>query len=162
METGAMIGGQILGMFNDENTRNLNNNNARDYDLLTRQRQEASQVRMLHNQYVEHNKMKSANLKADIDAYKENGMNVGLIYGGSGAGGTTTTSSGTSGGSAPISNGMGIIQGGQMGMQMTQLQADLDLKEAQADNLRAETENKRGVDREEAESRIKLNTQAVS
>ena len=136
--------------------------NSENFDILTRQRQEASQKRMLHNQYVEHNKMKSANLKADIDAYKENGMNVGLIYGGSGAGGTTTTSSGTSGGSAPTSNGMGMIQGGQMGMQMAQLQADLDLKEAQADNLRADAENKRGIEREEAGARIDSLTQGVS
>ena len=95
METGAMIGGQILGMVNDQITNQNNMGNSENFDILTRQRQEASQKRMLHNQYVEHNKMKSANLKADIDAYKENGMNVGLIYGGSGAGGTTTTSSGT-------------------------------------------------------------------
>ena len=158
----AMVGGQILGMMNDQMTNQNNMQNSESFDILTRQRQEASQVRMLHNQYVEHNKMKSANLKADIEAYKKNGMNVGLIYGGSGAGGTTTTSSGTNGGSAPTSNGMGIIQGGQMGMQMAQLQADLNLKDAQADNLRADAENKRGVDREEAESRIKLNTQGVA
>ena len=73
METAAMIGGQILGMMNDQFTNQNNMGNSENFDILTRQRQEASQKRMLHNQYVEHNKMKSENLKADIDAYKENG-----------------------------------------------------------------------------------------
>ena len=45
---------------------------------------------------------------------------------------------------------------------MAQLQADLDLKEAQADNLRADAENKRGIEREEAGARIDSLTQGVS
>ena len=54
------------------------------FDILSRQRQEESTVRMQHNAYLEHNRMKSANLKADLDALRKNGMNVGLMYGGSG------------------------------------------------------------------------------
>ena len=47
--------------------------------------QEESAVRMQHNAYLEHNRMKSANLKADLDALRANGMNIGLMYEGNGA-----------------------------------------------------------------------------
>ena len=59
-------------------------------------------------------------------------------------------------------SGEGLSRGTAMGIEMAQLRADLDLKEAQADNLRADAENKRGIEREEAGARIDSLTQGVS
>ena len=90
--------GGVLGMAQGTITNQNNQDWQNRFDIISRQRQEESAIRMQHNAYLEHNRMKSANLKADLDELRKNGMNVGLMYGGSGAGGQTTVSSGTSGG----------------------------------------------------------------
>ena len=78
-----------------------------------------------------------------------------------GGGGSATVSAGgsPSGGGYQQTNNAGM--GMQIGLQAMQQEASIDLMNAQADNLRADAENKRGIDREEAVSRIKLNTQGV-
>ena len=108
---------------------------------------------MQHNAYSEHNRMKRANLKADLDELRENGMNVGLMYGGSGAGGQTIVSSGISGGNPIPMSGEGLSRGTAMGIEMANINADLDLKAAQAEALRAEAANKRANTETEDKSR---------
>ena len=49
----------------------------------------------------------------------------------------------------------------QLGAQIAMQQAQIDLIKAQAKNVEADTENKVGIERDEAQSRIKLNTQGV-
>ena len=89
--------GGVLGMMQDTITNQNNQDWQNRFDILSRQRQEESAIRMQHNAYLEHNRMKEANLKADLDALRKNGMNIGLMYKGSGAGGQTIVSSGTNG-----------------------------------------------------------------
>ena len=49
----------------------------------------------------------------------------------------------------------------QIGAQIAMQQAQIDLIKAQEKNVEADTENKIGIERDEAQSRIKLNTQGV-
>ena len=135
--------GGVLGMMQDTITNQNNQDWQNKIDVLSRQRQEESAVRMQHNAYLEHNRMKEANLKADLDALRKNGMNVGLMYNGSGAGGQTIVSSGTSGGNPIPMSGEGLSRGTAMGIEMANVNADLDLKAAQAEALRADAANKR-------------------
>ena len=78
---------------------------------------------------------------------KEAGLNVGLMYAGAGGGGGATASSGSgnmdSGTAEPIS-GMGL----QLGLDAAAKAAQIELTKAQKDNVDADTENKRGADRE--------------
>lgn len=78
---------------------------------------------------------------------KEAGLNVGLMYGGVGGGGGATASSSSgnidSGKTEPIS-GMGL----QLGLDAATKAAQIELIKAQKDNVDADTENKKGADRE--------------
>ena len=130
--------GGVLGMMQYTITNQNNQDWQNRFDILSRQRQEESAVRMQHNAYLEHNRMKSANLKADLDALRKNGMNIGLMYEGNGAGGQTIASSGTNGGNPIPMSGEGLSRGTIMGIEMANVNADLDLKAAQAEALRAD------------------------
>ena len=78
---------------------------------------------------------------------REAGLNVGLMYGGVGGGGGATASSSSgnidSGRAEPIS-GMGL----QLGLDAATKAAQIELIKAQKDNVDADTENKKGADRE--------------
>ena len=73
------------------------------------------------------------------------GLNVGLMYGGNGAGGTLSSGSGGSatGGSAPIGENPGI-----MGIQLAQLESQVELNKALANKANAEATKTSGIDTE--------------
>jgi len=85
--------------------------------------------------------------------YENAGLNVGLMYGGSGAGATLSSGSGggAAGGSAPTQDNA-IGQAGKdlgiMGIQMAQLQSQVELNKALANKANAEATKTGGVDTE--------------
>ncbi len=77
------------------------------------------------------------NAKAQADHLKRAGLNVGLMYGGSGAGAPSE-------GANPMDM---ALRGAQTGLQA-------EMMKAQIDNINADTEKKRGIDTQEGEKRI--------
>ena len=99
--------------------------------------------------------------------YEKAGLNVGLMYGGSGAGGTLSSGSGggAAGGNAPTQDNV-IGQAGKdlgiMGIQMAQLQSQVELNKALANKANAEATKTGGVDTESTVAGIgltKMNTE---
>lgn len=88
------------------------------------------------------------NYENQVKHMKNAGLNVGLMYGGSGGGGATTGSQGggsATGGNAPVMElGQNLMQGAQ-----------LELIKAQAEKTRAEAENIAGVERENVATQTK-------
>ena len=75
------------------------------------------------------------NAKAQVEHYKQAGLNPGLMYGQSGAGGTTGSQGGGSaaGGQAPLMDiGASAMQGAMMKAQIDNINADTKLKDADA------------------------------
>lgn len=81
--------------------------------------------------------------KAQLNAYKENGLNTALMYEGGGAGGTTAIQSGGMP-SAPIAPNS--VEMGQFGLQSAQALANIELTKAQTANVEADTIKKAGAD----------------
>ena len=118
----------------------------------------ASKDLAMHNSNLAYEQWKRTGVGGQVKEIKKAGLNVGLMYGGSGPGGgtaqaSTPTVSGTPYNNMPI--GMDIA--GAM-----RTAAEIDLIQAEAENKRADTENKRGIEREEASARIDSLTQGVS
>lgn len=106
-----------------------------------------------------------------VQQMKEAGLNVGLMYsGGSTAGGGAGTIGSVpqaqSAGLAQAPNGQAKVQtqmmGAQLAMQAAQVEADIKLKKAQADNVDADTKRKLGVDTENVESQTAMNWAEVN
>jgi hypothetical protein len=95
------------------------------------------------------------NAENQVKHYEKAGLNVGLMYGGSGAGGTLSSGSGggATGGSAPIPESVGG-QLGMMGIQTQQMINQTELIKAQKENIEADTKlkledaNKKGTETE--------------
>lgn len=85
------------------------------------------------------------NAENQVRHYENAGLNVGLMYGGNGAGGTLSSGSGGSatGGSAPIGENPGI-----MGIQLAQLESQVELNKALANKANAEATKTSGIDTE--------------
>ena len=58
--------GGVLGMMQDTITNQNNQYWQNRFDILSRQRQEESAIRMQHNAYLEHNRMKEADRKSVV------------------------------------------------------------------------------------------------
>lgn len=95
------------------------------------------------------------NAENQVKHYENAGLNVGLMYGGSGQGGTLSSGSGggASGGSAPVPESVGG-QLGMMGIQTQQMINQTELIKAQKENIQADTKlkledaNKKGLEGE--------------
>lgn len=93
------------------------------------------------------------NAENQVRHYENAGLNVGLMYGGNGAGGTLSSGSGggAAGGSAPIPESVGG-QLGMIGIQTQQMINQTELIKAQKENIEADTRlknedaNKKGAE----------------
>lgn len=127
----AAIGG-VAGAVNDE--RQL-----RQQGRLQQQQIEGN-AQMLELQRQKEMKMwEDTNYSRQVEELKKAGLNPALLYGMSGGGGVTTGggSAGVSGGQASQSGGgeiMGMLQNAMMKTQMENIQADTELKKAEAAN----------------------------
>jgi hypothetical protein len=96
----------------------------------------------------------SNNMKNEMKQIKEMGLNPALMYsGGAGGGGGATTGSASagqasSGQAANAAEMMRTMKNPGMGMELAMMKSNIELNEAQAAKLRAEAENKAGVERE--------------
>ena len=101
----------------------------------------ASKDLAMHNSNLAYEQWKRTGVGGQVKEMKKAGLNVGLMYGGSGAGGGTAQAATPSVSGTPYNNmpqGMDIAGA-------IRTAAELDLIKAQADNLRADAENKRGL-----------------
>lgn len=119
---------------------------------LNQQGQEYQKELNLQGQKLAQENWDYTNAENQIKHYENAGLNVGLMYGGSGAGGTLSSGSGGSasgggavGGSAPTPENPGI-----MGIQLAQLQSQVELNKAMANKANAEAIKTAGVDTEVA------------
>lgn len=101
------------------------------------------------------------NIEAQLQHIKNAGMNPALMYGGTGPGGTLGNPSGTgvSGATAPMGQGLEI---GAMGIQLGLMEAQRKVLETQANKNQAEADKTKGIDTEEAQTRIASLTQGIS
>ena len=120
----------------------------------------ANKEQMKYNHDLQYEMWNKTSPAEQLKRLKEAGLNPALMYsnGGVGAGGSTMGSGG--GGSAGRSNAsdessrkIADIQFQGMALQNAKLKSELQLLNAQADNLNAQTEKTRGVDTEEAKYR---------
>jgi hypothetical protein len=124
---------------------------------------EQSNIRMMDEKLQRDQAMYDYTYKSQkdiVNELKEAGLNPALAYGSGGTmgGGGTTTSGAPSVGAGHASDEAAIRQARaaemQQGLSMGLMRAEKRLKEAQATNLEADAENKRGIEREEAGARI--------
>lgn len=117
-------------------------------NAVTGKQQEKQQERLTEQQIKAQAKMQNitnmqqldmwnkTNLPAQVQHAKDAGLNVGLFYGGAGAGGTT------GGGGAGVTGGTADGASERTGMGI-QLATQLALQQAQVENIKADTEKKK-------------------
>lgn len=114
-----------------------------DYNELAAQNAYQRQMEMYERSY------KDQSYEAMRKQMEDAGLSVGLMYGGSGSGGGQGSTSGAPQGQAAVSGGNAnasiadIIQMGGLGLQLKGLQKDLQLKDAQINEINATAEAKR-------------------
>lgn len=99
------------------------------------------------------------NYAAQRQQMEKAGLNVGLMYGQGGPGGTTQTPTGSVSGQMAASGQGEIAAGAQLGLDMASQKAQIDLMKAQTEKTSVEAAKTAGVDTQEAESRIKAMAQ---
>lgn len=136
-----------------------------------RRKQQLEQQQKLTNMQVAGNKelmdlghkqqmqmWEDTNYAAQREQLRKAGLNPAMIYGGGGEGGTTgagavgSASAGTAEGE--VSRKMADTQQQAMGLQLRKEKAEIEVMEAQAENLKAEAKKKGGVDTEKTEWEI--------
>ena len=106
---------------------------------------------------------KDTNYPEQVKQMRDAGLNVGLMYEGAGGAGATTGSQGTG---IPTGGGnysdLGLsAKGMDIGAQTAQAIANVELTKAQAENVKADTANKTGIDKELKEAQISDITQGI-
>lgn len=141
---GAIAGaaGSVIGALT-ANTRRKQQ--MRDQQKLMEIQQQNQMALNKQGQQLAQENWDYTNAENQVKHYENAGLNVGLMYGGSGAGGTLSSGSGGSAasGGAPIPENPGI-----MGIQLAQLQSQVELNKAMANKANAEAEKTSGVDTE--------------
>lgn len=158
-QVGGALGGALLG-------------NASGKKAQKRQHGYNKEIMELQNKYLEEQNRNNAiaqkkfwddtNYKAQVDHMRKAGLNIGLMYEGAGSGGTI----GTQGTGIPSGGGnysdLGMSSRGMdIGAQTAQAIANVELTKAQAENVKADTANKTGVDKELKEAQINDITQGI-
>ena len=156
---------QVAGVGLDIATAVGNIGSAKRQHKRTKELMDISQrnQKELNNQQYDNSKKfwDETNYDDQVREMEKAGLNIGMMYGGGGQGGQTTSMS--AGSAASASGGTGIpLQGGQ-GMDiatkianMEVMKANMEVMKASADKMRAEAENLRGVDRSKTEATIAL------
>jgi menaquinone-dependent protoporphyrinogen IX oxidase len=138
--TGALIGAgtSILGMIG-ANTRRKQQM-ADQQKLMGIQQKNQMELNKQGQQLAQEN-WDYTNAENQVKHYENAGLNVGMMYGGSGAGGQLSSGSGggASGGNAPIGESVSNIMG--LGLQAQQIQSAIELNKAMANKANAEAEN---------------------
>lgn len=133
------------------------------YQTQLMERQNANSKDLAEYQYdMEMRKWEETNYKAQTDQMRKAGLNVGLMYDGGGQGGTTATAgmpSGAPAGQYQDTNSIGI--GMELGQRTAMQNAQIDLINAQKENVEADTEKKKGVDTQLLQTQIESLTQGI-
>ena len=134
--TGLNILAPITGMGIAELTHGQQLRHQKDFQ----DQQIAGQHQMaLNNEAISYDMWKKTNYSAQVDELEKAGLNPGLLYAKGGPGGTTAIS-----GSNSVAGGNAPNASANMGMALQQA-SQLRLLNAQADNLEADTANKRSA-----------------
>lgn len=136
--------GMMLGAFNDDRQY-------RQQGRLSRQQMAIDKQMTDYQRMREYEMWKKTGVVGQMEQLRKAGLNPGLIYGMSGAGGATTGGGAASshGANAPSGGGEAVAMGG-MGLQTAMLAAQMKLIEAQTDKTKAEAAKTSGVDTEVA------------
>lgn len=136
------IVGTVLGLatanYNDRRQERLNRK------MADQQKANAKEMAMF-NQQLGLDTWEKTGYGAQRRQMEEAGLNVGLMYGGAGSGGTTNTAPGqmTSTGVAPHSGGE-IGMGIQSAAQLAMMHAQIENTKASTENIKADTAGKQG------------------
>lgn len=149
------IAGQALGMVTNRVQDDRSEDITRDMmELQSRYNEDAAERNQTRNKEM----WRYTNYTNQIKEMKKAGVGMGMLYGGSGAGGTSTAGAQA----APVSQGQFKTENTGMGMsEVANAMADIKLKEAQAENLDANTEKLKGVDTDKTKAEIADLSQGV-
>lgn len=140
--------GMALGSYNDRRQRMQQD---KLWQMELKNRKEMTDYEM----EKEYEMWLKTNYGAQKDQMKAANINPALMYGmGGGAGGQLGSASGNVSGASAPAGGREIIESMGMGMNLQMQRAQMKLMEAQADNLKADAENKRGIERSVAGASI--------
>lgn len=153
--TGVGIGGSILGMA----TSPITANNQRKHQLALMQKQYEYNEKTAENNQERNKEMWDyTNYENQVKHAQNAGLSVGLLYGQGGGQGMSATGAQAEGTSQPTDKGTEAAQRQQqIGLQMADIAATVELKKAQAKEAEAEADKKKGVDTDLAKSITKLN-----
>lgn len=138
----------------------------RDQDEAQKERQEVRNIKQskgmgIFNREQQEQLWKDTNAEAQVEQYKKAGLNVGLMYEGGGAGGSTNAVPMNMSSGQQSTGRSDVAKGMEIGMQTQMQQAQIELLKAQTDKARVETEKTAGVDTEQTTAQTGLtNTQA--
>lgn len=153
MRAADQVQGAILGLMNDD--RQL-----RQQGKLQRLSIAGSKELTDYNFQKQMELWNATNYPAQVEQLKKAGLSIGLMYGGSGAGGSTTNIQQGSTGQANAPAGGREVQD-MMGMGMMLQKAQIENIQAQTRKTNIEADKTENVDTHEAETRIQLNMQGV-
>lgn len=140
-ELGMQLGGAVLGAGLGMLGNKKQHSNQKE--LMDKQYQNQRELNQQGNDLA-YDMWKKTNYAAQKEQMQEAGLNVGLMYGGGGAGGGTVATG--SGGGAAGGNAATPDMG--LGIQGAMMKSQMDLMAAQANKAEAEAENLRGVSRD--------------
>jgi hypothetical protein len=147
MQTGGAIIGKVFGDLNDERQLQMNRR-LQDAQIEANTRMGRINVGMQKEMWD------YTNFENQLKHMKAAGLSPALMYGGSGAGGTTAQASAGSVQSGDAPKGGGEMA--QMGMMMASQEASIELMKAQADKTRVEADKLKGVDTDLGKTEIGL------
>lgn len=153
--TGVGIGGSVLSMA----TAPIAAKNQRRHQLALMQKQYEYNEKTAENNQERNKEMWDyTNYENQVKHARNAGLSIGLLYGQGGGQGMSATGAQAEGTGQPTDKGTEAAQRQQqIGLQMADIAATVELKKAQAKEAEAEADKKKGVDTDLAKSITKLN-----